>query len=73
MSQGKENEALTNELKVKLIEVESDKPRLDSKVKELEEALSVKNIMLEDQNATIRQLKLNLENKVRGILYFCWH
>ncbi|TPX51481.1 hypothetical protein SeMB42_g00790 [Synchytrium endobioticum] len=74
-----ERTRLTSELANQTATFQQEKSRLDARVKQLEDekariekqfeadeqALRVKNKMLDDQNETIRTLKHNLENKSR--------
>lgn len=44
--------------------LKSERSRLEHEVCTLKDSLKVKDSMLEDQNETIRNIKMNLENKV---------
>ncbi len=61
----KEKESQMSEMKQELAKIKTNEEKHRSEMESLEQAIKAKNIMLDDQNETIRQLKQNLENKVR--------
>jgi chromosome segregation ATPase len=60
-----ENENLRNQCQMQRQEMERGRDDVQTATKDLRDALKVKDSMLDDQNETIKTLKVHLENKTR--------